>query len=155
MDDQTTHLPATTTNLGTILDRSLCRQDNEVITKVRILDAGSRRSAYGCSVHTMDNLCESVHQSSLEPDTAHFDQNQAGTTSLGDSGGALLAECSLVPSGTANGDLSSMDVTSSSGTDDLSQDPSSLSTAQLDAIRVATFRQQLLKQNLNAQAVED
>ncbi|CEP10416.1 hypothetical protein, partial, partial [Parasitella parasitica] len=129
--------------------------DNEVVTKLRVMDAGSRSSLYGCSLDSMDQLPESLRKSSLESYIAGIAQDQAGTSTFGDSGGTILAQCSLVPSGSTDGSLSPMDADTTSGADNISSDSSPISTAELDALRVAIIREQLVNSGLNAQAVED
>lgn len=155
MDDQATDFPTHSAEMGPVLNRSICRQDNQAVTKVRIVDAGPGRVAYGCAVHTMDPVSSPLCQSSMELDIASPEQDQAGTSSNCDSGGTLLAECFVVPSSTTVGSGSSLASLTSSGANDLSQDSTSITTAELDALRVATLRQQLVNKNLNAQAVED
>ncbi|CEP07842.1 hypothetical protein [Parasitella parasitica] len=69
-------------------------------------------------------------------------------------GGFLLAQCPLVFSGTMYGSLSPMNDVTTSGTDDLSQDAPTVTTTKLDALRVEIIRNQLLRTELNVQAVE-
>ncbi|KAK4514626.1 poly(A) binding protein Crp79 [Mucor velutinosus] len=97
MDDPTASISTDSTTLGPIQYRSLRRQDDKVITKLRVVDVGSGSSLHGCSVLPMDPLPESLRKSSLESHLTGFEQDQTGTSSVGDSGGALLAQCSLVP----------------------------------------------------------
>ncbi|CEP18222.1 hypothetical protein [Parasitella parasitica] len=99
--------------------------DNEVVTKLRVMDAGSRSSLYGCSLDSMDQLPESLRKSSLESYIAGIAQDQAGTSTFGDSGGTILAQCSLVPSGSTDGSLSPMDADTTSGADNISSDVAS------------------------------
>ncbi|CEP13598.1 hypothetical protein [Parasitella parasitica] len=74
---------------------------------------------------------------------------------LGNSGDTLLDECSMVPSTTATGSFSSLDVATTSGASNISQDSAPLTTEQLDDLRVEIIRNQLVRKHLNAQAVED
>ncbi|EPB82866.1 hypothetical protein HMPREF1544_10382 [Mucor circinelloides 1006PhL] len=127
----------------------LATEDNEMITKLHVLDAGSRRSLYGCVIHPMEQVFESIYKSPLESHFSGLAQDQTGTTSFGDSGGAVLAECSVVPSASTLGSLTSKDATTTSGANNSSQDSSSSTTEKLDALRVEIVRQQLLKQSLN------
>ncbi|KAG1085517.1 hypothetical protein G6F42_021365 [Rhizopus arrhizus] len=155
MDDQTTDFSTTTSNLGPVFHRSLRRQNDQVITKVRILGTGSGCIPHGCVLNPMEAISEPIHKSSMESNFASTESNTARTTSSGNSRGAVLAECSVVSSPSANGSLSSMDVASTSGTNNLSQNSSPPTTAELDALRVEIIKQQLLRKNLHAQAVED
>ena len=155
MDDQTVCLPADSPNLGPVFDRSLCRSNNQTITKLCVMDAGPGRSLYGCAINTMEEPSESLRKSSLESHISGTQQDLAGTAFSGDSGSALLAECRMVSSPPTNGSLLPLVTPSPGGTDHISSDSSSTSTTELDALRVAIIRQQLMKQNLNAQAVED
>ncbi|KAK4514797.1 uncharacterized protein ATC70_002402 [Mucor velutinosus] len=155
MDDQAADISTDTASLGTFFHRSIRGQDYEVATKVRVMDAGSRRSIYGCVIDNMDQLPESLRKSSLESHHTGIEQDQARTTFLGDSGGSVLAQCSVVPPPTTIGSFPALDVATTSGADNITQDSPPITTTELDALRVATIRQQLLKKNLNAQAVED
>ncbi|KAI8067026.1 uncharacterized protein B0P05DRAFT_589775 [Gilbertella persicaria] len=155
MDDQAVYIPTTPTDTGPVFNRSICGQDNQAVTKVRIVDAGPRRIAYGCAVHTMDSVSSPICQSPMESDNASPEQNQAVTSSNSDSGGTLLAQCSLISPSSADGSRFPLATSTTSGANDFSQDSSPITTTELDALRVATFRQQLMDKNLNAQAVED
>ncbi|GAN11521.1 hypothetical protein MAM1_0661d11085 [Mucor ambiguus] len=155
VEDSTTHISTNTSSMGSVLDRSICRQDDQTVTKVRVVDAGPGRIAYGCAVHTMDSVSQPLCQPSMEPDISYPEQDQAGTSTRSDLGGTLLAQCSLVPSGSTHGSLSPMDATTTSGAANLPVDTSPSATTELDAIRVEIIRTQLLKKELNAQAVED
>ncbi|CAO0803490.1 unnamed protein product [Mucor circinelloides] len=155
MDDQTTDFSTTTSNLGPVFHRSLRRQNDQVITKVRILDTGSGCIPHGCVLNPMETISEPIHKSSMESNFSSTESNTARTTSSSNSRDAVLAECSVVFSPSANGSLSSMDVASTSGTHNLSQNSSPPTTAELDALRVEIIKQQLLRKNLHAQAVED
>jgi len=155
MDDQAADISTDTASLGTFFHRSIRGQDYEVATKVRVMDAGSRRFIYGCTINTMDQLPESLRKSPLESHHTSIEQDQASTTFPGDSGGSVLAQCSVVSPPTTIGSFPALDVATTSGADNITQDSPPITTTELDALRVATIRQQLLKKNLNAQAVED
>lgn len=60
MEDQTIYFSADPSNLGSLYHRSFCRQDNEIITILLVLDAGSRRSLYGCVIHPMEQDFEFI-----------------------------------------------------------------------------------------------
>ncbi|KAI8638116.1 hypothetical protein BD408DRAFT_352481 [Parasitella parasitica] len=145
MEDHTTDISTDTSNLGLFLYRPLRRQDNEIITKIRVVDAGPRRSLHGCTIHSMEPISESLRKSSLESHLSGAEQDQTGTASLGDSGGAVLAECFTVPFPPMVSSLSAMDVAATSGGNNIPQDSSSSATAELDALRVVIIRQQLVK----------
>ncbi|KAG1434358.1 hypothetical protein G6F55_014553 [Rhizopus delemar] len=49
--------------MGPVLDRPLCRQDNQVVTKLRVLASGSGRYPHGCLHSTMDELDEAFRKS--------------------------------------------------------------------------------------------
>ncbi|GAN11840.1 hypothetical protein MAM1_1087d11451, partial [Mucor ambiguus] len=155
VDDQAISLPTHLTPLGTLLSRPVRRQDNQAVAKVRVVASGSGRYPYGCVYHPVDDVSAALHQSTMEPHHESTPQNHTGTAFSGDPSGSLLAECPMVSSSSTFGSFSSLDASSTGRTDDVSQDTSPITTAELDAIRVATLRQQLLKRNLNAQAVED
>ncbi|KAI8640250.1 hypothetical protein BD408DRAFT_434362 [Parasitella parasitica] len=76
----------------------------------------------------------------LESNISGLEQDLARTASLCDSGDALLAECSVVPSS-----FPSLHVTTTSGTDNITQDAPFIDTTELDALRVETFKHRLQK----------
>ncbi|KAG1247762.1 hypothetical protein G6F68_014065 [Rhizopus microsporus] len=82
-------------------------------------------------------------------------QGCAGTTSSGNSGGTLLAQCDLVSSSPTSSFDGSLAVASTVGSDNVSTNSSSVAPATLDALRVDIIRSKLERQNLNAQAVKD
>ncbi|CEP11826.1 hypothetical protein [Parasitella parasitica] len=79
------------TNSGDLLCRPLCRSHNEIITKVRILAAGSRCYPYGCLLLPMDDY----NKSSLESDLSSTPKDNPRATFSDNSGSFILAECSL------------------------------------------------------------
>ncbi|KAG0821204.1 hypothetical protein G6F17_011908 [Rhizopus arrhizus] len=56
-------IPTDSTTMGPVLDRPLCRQDNQVVTKLRVLASGSGRYPHGCLHSTMDELDEAFRKS--------------------------------------------------------------------------------------------
>ncbi|KAG1078995.1 hypothetical protein G6F42_023983 [Rhizopus arrhizus] len=142
--------------MGTLLSRPLRRQDNQAVTKVRVVASGSGRYPHRCIYDTMDSVSSPLCESSMESDIASPEEDQAGMSTYRDPGNALLAECSLDPITSTDGPLSTSLTTTTSSADKIAQNTTSPSTTvELDALRVATIRHQLLiKKNLNAQAVE-
>ncbi|CEP08910.1 hypothetical protein, partial, partial [Parasitella parasitica] len=148
-------LPANQPNVGTLLDRPLRRQDNQVVTKVRVLATGSGRYPYGCIYDPMEHLDKAIHKPTLEPDLSRPTQDSTGETSSSLPSSTVLAERYLVPSSTTAGSYLTLDASPRHNSNDLSQDPSPSDSSELDALRVAIIRDQLLKVNLNEQAIED
>lgn len=155
MANTTVSLPTNQPTVGPLLNRSLCRPDDQIVTKVRVLASGSRGYPYGCVYLPMEDVGQAVHKSSMEPDHSSIEQDPTRETSPGDSGGAILAECSLVPSGTTVGSFCSLDTPSSSDTNDFSSNTPSTNTEELESIRVAIIRNKLEAQHLNPQATAD
>ncbi|KAG0780590.1 hypothetical protein G6F16_012240 [Rhizopus arrhizus] len=133
----------------------LQESDNQAIAKVRILATRSGRYPHGCVYHPVDDVSPSVHQPSLEPHYESTPQGCAGTTSSGNSGGTLLAQCDLVSSSPTSSFDGSLAVASTVGSDNVSTNSSSVAPPTLDALRVDIIRSKLERQNLNAQAVKD
>lgn len=140
MDDQTSNKSSNISIRG----GPFCRQNDQVIAKVRLVDSGSSRYPYGCIYHPVEELSTSFHQPCLEPNYSGTSQNHSGTTSTSDFSGALLAQRSLVSSGTTNGIDVSLAVTSSSSSNKVTHDTSPSTTAELDALRVEIIRKKLV-----------
>ncbi|KAI8639170.1 hypothetical protein BD408DRAFT_392780 [Parasitella parasitica] len=151
MANTTVSFPTNQPTVGPLLDRSLCRPDDQIVTKVRVMASGSRGYPYGCVYLPMEDVGQAVHKSPMEPDHS----NSTRETSPGDSGSAILAECSLVPSGATVGSFCSLDTPSSSDTNDFSSNTPSTNTEELESIRVAIIRNKLEAQHLNPQATAD
>ncbi|KAF1806213.1 hypothetical protein FB192DRAFT_1463972, partial [Mucor lusitanicus] len=152
MANTTVCLPANQPTVGSLLDRSLCRPDDQIVAKVRVLASGSRGYPYGCVYLPMEEVGQAVHKSPMELDNSGIEQDPTREASSSDSGGAILAECSLVPSGATVGSLGSVDTPSPSGTNDVSGNTPSITTEELESIRVAIIRNKLEAQHLNPQA---
>ncbi|CEP07669.1 hypothetical protein [Parasitella parasitica] len=103
----------------------------------------------------MEQLPESLRKSPLESHITGNSQDHAGTSPYSDSDSTALAQCSLVPVSAAYGSVSSLDATTTSSANNIPQDSSPIETTELDALRVATIRSQLLKKHLSPQAVAD
>lgn len=93
MDDQATNIPTTAASMGPVINRSICRQGDQTVTKVRVMDLGPRRIA----VHTMDSVSSPLCKSPVEFDIASLEQNQAGTSPNSNSGGTLPASALWFP----------------------------------------------------------
>ncbi|KAI9242976.1 hypothetical protein BY458DRAFT_167247 [Sporodiniella umbellata] len=74
VEDPTAHISTNTSSMGLFLDRSICRQDGQTVTKIRIVDAGPGRIAYGCAVHTIDSVSQTLCQPSMESDCSYPEQ---------------------------------------------------------------------------------
>ncbi|CEP15065.1 hypothetical protein [Parasitella parasitica] len=148
-------LSANQRNVGTLLDRPLRRQDNQVITKVRVLATGSGRYPYGCLHDSLEHLDEAVREPALEPDLSCPPQDSTGETSSSIPSSPVLAERHLVPPSPTAGSYIALDAPLMRNSDDLSQDPSPSDSSELDALRMAIIRDQLWKANLNEQAIAD
>ncbi|CEP09325.1 hypothetical protein, partial, partial [Parasitella parasitica] len=137
MANTTVSLPTNQPTVGPLLDRSLRRPDDQIVTKVRVLASGSSSYPYGCVYLPMEEVGQAVHKSPMELNHASIEQDHTRENFPGDSGGAILAECSLVPSGATVGSFGSLDTPSSSGTDNFSSNTPSTDTEELESIRVA------------------
>ncbi|KAG1534397.1 hypothetical protein G6F51_012118 [Rhizopus arrhizus] len=129
-------IPTDSTTMGPVLDRPLCRQDNQVVTKLRVLASGSGRYPYGCLHSTMDELDEAFRKSPMESDISGSEQDTSREASSSGNGGTVLAD-------------------TSNSSNNMSQNTSPSTTQELDAIRVAIIRNKLESQHLNENAVSD
>ncbi|KAG0904742.1 hypothetical protein G6F33_012699 [Rhizopus arrhizus] len=75
MANNSNSIPTDSTTMGSVLDRPLCRQDNQVVTKLRVLASGSGRYPYGCLHSTMDELDEAFRKSPMESDISGSEQD--------------------------------------------------------------------------------
>ncbi|KAG1531911.1 hypothetical protein G6F51_013329 [Rhizopus arrhizus] len=155
MDDQTSNFSTNQSDVRPVLCGPIRRPNDQIVTKVRLVDSGSSRYPYGCVYHPVEEVSASVHQPSLEFDYSGSSQNHSRTASSGDSSGAILAQRDMVSPGTTSGSDGSLAATSTIGSNNITQDASPVTTAKLDALRVEIIRNKLVRQNLNAQAVED
>ncbi|KAG1611471.1 hypothetical protein G6F45_013101 [Rhizopus arrhizus] len=126
MDDQTSNFSTNQSDVRPVLCGPIRRPNDQIVTKVRLVDSGSSRYPYGCVYHPVEEVSASVHQPSLEFDYSGSSQNHSRTASSGDSSGAILAQRDMVSPGTTSGSDGSLAATST-----------------------------IVRQNLNAQAVED
>ncbi|KAG1488945.1 hypothetical protein G6F54_011794 [Rhizopus delemar] len=126
MDDQTSNFSTNQSDVGPVLCGPICRPNDQIVTKVRLVDSGSSRYPYGCVYHPVEEVSASIHQPSMEFDYSGSSQNHSRTASSGDSSGAILAQRDMVSPGTTSGSDGSLAATST-----------------------------IVRQNLNAQAVED
>ncbi|KAG1135094.1 hypothetical protein G6F38_013055 [Rhizopus arrhizus] len=155
MANNSNSIPTDSTNMGSVLDRLLCRQDNQVVTKIRVLAFGSGRYPHGCLYSTMDELDEAFHKSPMESDISGSEQDNARKASSSGNGGTILAECSMVSSVTTDGSFTPSNASTSNSSNNMSQNTSPSTTQELDAIRVAIIRNKLESQHLNEHAVSD
>ncbi|KAL9538098.1 hypothetical protein PS6_011638, partial [Mucor atramentarius] len=143
VDDQALSLPTHFTPLGTLLSRPIRLQDNQTVTKVRVLATRSGRYPYGCVYHPMDQLDETVCESPMESDFSCSTQDCAGETSINLPGSSLLAERHIVPSGTTSGSLPTFDAITTNDSNDVSQNASSPSSSELDTLLLAIIHNKL------------
>ncbi|CEP09382.1 hypothetical protein, partial, partial [Parasitella parasitica] len=117
---------------------SLRRPDDQIVTKVCVLASGSSSYPYGCVYLPMEEVGQAAHKSPMELNHSSIEQDHTRRENFpGDSGGAILDECSLVRSGAAVGSFGSLDTPSSSGTDNFFSNTPSTDTEELESIRVA------------------
>ncbi|KAG0862235.1 hypothetical protein G6F16_012680 [Rhizopus arrhizus] len=81
MANNSNSIPTDSTTMGSVLDRPLCRQDNQVVTKLRVLASGSGRYPYGCLHSTMDELDEAFRKSPMESDISGSEQDTSRAAS--------------------------------------------------------------------------
>ncbi|KAG0755157.1 hypothetical protein G6F24_012020 [Rhizopus arrhizus] len=155
MANNSNSIPTDSTTMGSVLDRPLCRQDNQVVTKLRVLASGSGRYPYGCLHSTMDELDEAFRKSPMESDISGSEQDTSREASSSGNGGTVLAECSMVSSVTTDGSFTPSNANTSNSSNNMSQNTSPSTTQELDAIRVAIIRNKLESQHLNKHAVSD
>ncbi|KAI9266977.1 hypothetical protein BY458DRAFT_512404 [Sporodiniella umbellata] len=80
-DPSTTHTRHTQHDRGLRVSPAILQEsDGQTVTKVRMVDAGPGRIAYGCAVHAMDSVSQTLCQPSMESDFSYPEQNQAGTS---------------------------------------------------------------------------
>ncbi|KAG1257816.1 hypothetical protein G6F66_014646 [Rhizopus arrhizus] len=81
MANNSNSIPTDSTTMGSVLDRPLCRQDNQVVIKLRVLASGSGRYPYGCLHSTMDELDEAFRKSPMESDISGSEQDTSRAAS--------------------------------------------------------------------------
>ncbi|KAG1534824.1 hypothetical protein G6F50_015465 [Rhizopus delemar] len=143
MDDQTSNFSTNQSDVRPVLCGPIRRPNDQIVTKVRLVDSGSSRYPYGCVYHPVEEVSASVHQPSLEFDYSGSSQNHSRTASSGDSSGAILAQRDMVSPGTTSGSDGSLAATSTIGSNNITQDASPVTTAKLDALRVEIIRNKL------------
>ncbi|KAI8636299.1 hypothetical protein BD408DRAFT_326640, partial [Parasitella parasitica] len=152
VDAQAVSLPAHITPLGTLLSRPIRRQDNQTVTKIRVLASGSGRYPYGCVYHPVDDVSSSLRQPTLEPHHESPSQDLTGTTFSGNLGSSLLAQCNVVSSSPTASSDGSLAVAPTVGPDNVSENATSSASPALEALRLGIIRAKLERQNLSAQA---
>ncbi|KAI8053619.1 hypothetical protein BDF21DRAFT_481782, partial [Thamnidium elegans] len=141
--------------VGPTFNRSLCRQDHQVTTKVRILDAGPGCYPHGCIHHSMEHLDETFRKSPLESHFTDFAEDNSGTDLTNNNSCTPLAQCNLVSLTSTPSVMFSPIIDSPGNPDDFSENSSSLTTSELDTLRMEIIRAKLVNANLNEQATQD
>lgn len=141
--------------VGPPFNRPLRRQDHQVTTKVRILDAGPGRYPHGCIHHSMEYLDETFRKSTLESHLTGFTEDNSGTDPADNNSSTSLAQRNLVSLTPTPSVRSSPIIDSTGDPDDFSEDSSSLTTPELDTLRMEIIRTKLVNANINEQATQD
>ncbi|KAL7329798.1 hypothetical protein PS15p_212273 [Mucor circinelloides] len=91
----------------------------------------------------------------MESDFSCSTQDCTGEASLDLPGSSILAERHMAHSGTMSGSLPTFDAITTNDSNDVSQNASSPSSSELDALCVAIIHNKLVKANLQEQAIAD
>ncbi|KAL7315730.1 hypothetical protein PS15m_004910 [Mucor circinelloides] len=144
--------------MGSVQYRSFRRQDNQLVTKVRLVATGSGCYPHGCIYDDLEESRVALRKSTLE------ESNLSGTTknpNRTDSihrpccGPVLAQQRNLVFYSEGSGSMPSSDTGQTSGSNDFSNEDTSPATEQLDALRLEVIRNRIDALGLNSSATQD
>ncbi|KAG2206082.1 hypothetical protein INT47_003731 [Mucor saturninus] len=148
MASPTINIPSHPNNFRTKRRGSLCGSDNSTTTNIRILDARPNSSKRRRIQHNVESVQSPMDQPTLESDYENVAQDHSRASSAGRFGRASL-DSQYIFSTTSDVEDSGADLTGSpSHTDNQPDDPSSITTQQLENIRVAALNNKFGDQSL-------
>lgn len=108
-----------------------------------------------CVHHDMKESRTAIRKSTLEPNIPGASEDPPGTNSVHSSRSPVLAECHMVPHGESSLSLPSSNSGQTSSTNNLPNDRASLTTEQLDTLRLEVIRNRINALGLNTTATKD
>ena len=148
-----TDIPSSSAILGLARRGSVCRSGDPSASPICGSLSGPRRNSHGCDDSLLALLQAPLDPSTMEPHSAVPPQDRSRTGD-GDTGGALLAIGSVVPSSPASGDSPSTSAESPSPCRvDVSLRHLSVDKSTLEAQRVAGIRNRFAGQGYSSEAL--
>lgn len=109
MADSTDGLQTNQPIMGSVQRRSLRRQDNQPVTKVRLVAAGFGCYPHGCIYADLEESRVAIRKSTLESNLSGATKNPNRTNSIHRPCGPVLAQRNLVSYGVGSGSMPSSD----------------------------------------------
>jgi hypothetical protein len=97
LDDRSCNLHSSPTPSGSKRRRSICRQDNETTSKIRVLAPQSRKLIYRRLYNPLESISTSILEPAMELDQSMPSEDYSGETSASHYDNTLVAQRALVP----------------------------------------------------------
>ncbi|KAI8058853.1 hypothetical protein BDF21DRAFT_430126 [Thamnidium elegans] len=155
LDDRPVHISTPITTSGTKRRRSVCRQDDETTSKVRILATGPGQLVYRRLYHPVESISSTLPEPALEPNQSMPPEDNPVEVNSSNNDHPMVAQCVMVPNHTVHEcDSAANNATigdcSPVPNSDLANDKQFLEACRLELIRTKYQNSEL---NDNAQTI--